>query len=122
MSGEPVLVTGAAGFMGSHVVDGWCPELGMDVVATADLSWGYRENVSTDAHCLQGDVRSAKFVRSLLDHGLGRPSREREALGRGACEVVERHYSYNAWLSRWSEAVGIACREDAARPARATLV
>jgi UDP-glucose 4-epimerase len=68
MSGERVLVTGAAGFMGSHVVDA-CLELGMDVVATDDLSGGYRENVSTDAHWVHGDIRSADFVRSLWDHG-----------------------------------------------------
>ena len=68
MSGERVLVTGAAGFMGSHVVDA-CVELGMNVVATDDLSGGYRENVPPDVLWVEGDVRSAEFVRSLWDHG-----------------------------------------------------
>jgi UDP-glucose 4-epimerase len=58
------LVTGAAGFMGSHVVDG-CLELGMDVVATDDLSGGYVENVSQGAELVTGDLRDADFVASL---------------------------------------------------------
>lgn len=65
---ECALVTGAAGFMGSHVVDA-CLALGIEVVATDDLSGGYLENVSADARWVQGDIRSAEFVRSLWDHG-----------------------------------------------------
>lgn len=62
--GEKALVTGAAGFIGSHVVDG-CLELGMDVVATDDLSGGYAENVSNQAELVVGDLRDADFVASL---------------------------------------------------------
>ncbi len=58
------LVTGAAGFIGSHVVD-HCLESGMDVVATDDLSGGQRTNVSTGAEFVQGDLREEDFVRSL---------------------------------------------------------
>jgi UDP-glucose 4-epimerase len=58
------LVTGAAGFIGSHVVDG-CLALGMDVVATDDLSGGYIENVSERATFIAGDLRDADFVASL---------------------------------------------------------
>lgn len=58
------LVTGAAGFMGSHVVDG-CLDLGMQVVATDDLSGGYVENVSTHAELVIGDLRDADFVAGL---------------------------------------------------------
>jgi UDP-glucose 4-epimerase len=61
------LVTGAAGFIGSHVVDG-CLALDMDVVATDDLSGGYVENVSGDAELIVGDLRDADFVASLW-HG-----------------------------------------------------
>jgi len=42
--GVKALVTGAAGFMGSHVAAA-CLELGMEVTATDDLSGGFRENV-----------------------------------------------------------------------------
>jgi UDP-glucose 4-epimerase len=58
------LVTGAAGFIGSHVVDG-CLELGMDVLATDDLSGGYIENVSEHAQFVVGDLRDADFVAGL---------------------------------------------------------
>ena len=66
---DRVLVTGAAGFIGSHVVDS-CLERGLEVVATDDLSGGYRENVADEAVWVQGDVRDADFVRSLwAEHG-----------------------------------------------------
>src|SRR3712207_3136109 len=63
------LVTGAAGFIGSHVADA-CLELGMEVVATDDLSGGYRENLPISATWVEGDLRDAGFVKSLWDdHG-----------------------------------------------------
>ncbi len=68
MVAERALVTGGAGFIGSHVVDR-CLELGMDVVATDDLSGGFRENVAAAARWVEGDLRDAKFVRSLWDRG-----------------------------------------------------
>jgi UDP-glucose 4-epimerase len=58
------LVTGAAGFIGSHVVDS-CLDLDMAVVATDDLSGGYIENVSPEATFIAGDLRDATFVASL---------------------------------------------------------
>jgi UDP-glucose 4-epimerase len=62
------LVTGAAGFIGSHVVDG-CLELGIDVLATDDLSGGYIENVSEQAQFVAGDLRDGDFVARLWDGG-----------------------------------------------------
>src|SRR4051812_23610489 len=62
------LVTGAAGFIGSHVADG-CLELGMEVVATDDLSGGFRENVPAGAEWIEGDLRDAAFVASLWEGG-----------------------------------------------------
>lgn len=68
-AGRRALVTGAAGFMGSHVADG-CLELGLEVVATDDLSGGYRENVPDAATWVQGDLRDEAFVESLWrEHG-----------------------------------------------------
>jgi UDP-glucose 4-epimerase len=58
------LVTGAAGFIGSHVAD-HCLALGMDVVATDDLSGGFIENVPAEAAWVQGDLRSREFVAGL---------------------------------------------------------
>jgi UDP-glucose 4-epimerase len=54
--------------MGSHVADA-CLELGMDVVATDDLSGGFIENVPAAADWVEGDLRDAEFVRSLWDRG-----------------------------------------------------
>ena len=67
-NGKRALVTGAAGFIGSHVADG-CLELGMEVVATDDLSGGFRENVPDGAQWIEGDLRDAAFVASLWDGG-----------------------------------------------------
>jgi UDP-glucose 4-epimerase len=61
-----VLVTGAAGFIGSHVAQ-QCLDLGMDVVATDDLSGGFRENVPEKATWIQGDVQDEVFVNSLWE-------------------------------------------------------
>ena len=63
-----VLVTGAAGFIGSHVVD-HCLAAGMQVVATDDLSGGFLENVPRRAEWIQGDLRDAEFVASLWSGG-----------------------------------------------------
>src|SRR5476651_752408 len=63
-----VLVTGAAGFIGSHVAD-HCLALGMEVVATDDLSGGFRENVLAAAAWVQGDLKDRAFVRSLWSGG-----------------------------------------------------
>jgi UDP-glucose 4-epimerase len=63
------LVTGAAGFIGSHVAD-HCLTLGMRVVATDDLSGGFRENVPERAVWAQGDLRDQQFVAGLWkEHG-----------------------------------------------------
>jgi UDP-glucose 4-epimerase len=67
-TGKRVLVTGAAGFIGSHVADA-CLDLGMDVVATDDLSGGFRENVPEAASWVEGDLRDAEFVASLWSDG-----------------------------------------------------
>lgn len=60
-----VLVTGAAGFIGSHVADA-CLDLGMEVLATDDLSGGFRDNVPKAARWVQGDLRDPSFVDSLF--------------------------------------------------------
>ena len=55
-----VLVTGGAGFIGSHLVDGYIRE-GWDVVVVDDLSSGKRDQVNSRAHFYQ---------LSILDKGL----------------------------------------------------
>ena len=41
----------------------------MEVVATDDLSGGFRENVPDGAQWIQGDLRDAEFVATLWDGG-----------------------------------------------------
>lgn len=63
-----VLVTGAAGFIGSHVAD-HCLAQGMEVVATDDLSGGFLANVPQGCQWVQGDLKNKGFVDSLWKHG-----------------------------------------------------
>jgi UDP-glucose 4-epimerase len=62
------LVTGAAGFIGSHVAR-HCLELGHDVVPVDDLSGGFANNVPSDAQFREGSVTDAAFVDGLFDDG-----------------------------------------------------
>lgn len=65
---ERVLVTGAAGFIGSHVAE-HCIALGMEVVATDNLSGGRIENVPEACSFIEGDLRDEAFVASLWASG-----------------------------------------------------
>lgn len=60
------LVTGAAGFIGSHVVD-HCLALGLRVTSTDDLSGGFLRNVPSGSRFVQGDLRDPDFVASLWE-------------------------------------------------------
>ncbi len=55
-----ILVTGGAGFIGSHVADVYI-EAGNDVVIVDDLSTGRRENVNPRAQFYAIDIRSAQL-------------------------------------------------------------
>lgn len=55
-----VLVTGGAGFIGSHVTDSYV-EAGWDVVVVDDLSTGHRSNVNPAAKFYQVDIRSPEI-------------------------------------------------------------
>ncbi len=60
-----VLVTGAAGFIGSHVADA-CLALGFDVVAVDDLSGGFERNVPRGCTFIRGSVADFGFVAALF--------------------------------------------------------
>jgi UDP-glucose 4-epimerase len=65
---DSVIVTGAAGFMGSHLVDELV-RLGYHVVALDDLSGGYRENVNSAATFIHGSVTDDELIdRIFAEH------------------------------------------------------
>ncbi len=57
-----VLVTGGAGFIGSHIVDGFIKE-GYNVVIIDDLSTGREENINSKAIFYQADIRSQDIAK-----------------------------------------------------------
>ncbi len=57
-----ILVTGGAGFIGSHVVDSFI-SLGHDVVVLDDLSTGFKENINPKAKFYQMDIRSTELEK-----------------------------------------------------------
>jgi UDP-glucose 4-epimerase len=64
-----ILVTGGAGFIGSHVADALI-DAGHDVVVMDDLSSGRAENVPEKALFLEADIRDADAVaRAFEEHG-----------------------------------------------------
>jgi UDP-glucose 4-epimerase len=61
-----VLVTGGAGFMGSHVADALIAR-GDRVVVLDDLSGGFIENVPEEATFVEGSVNDVELVNSLFE-------------------------------------------------------
>ncbi len=62
---DTVLVTGAAGFIGSHVAE-HCAALGLRVVGLDDLSGGFLENVPGSVSLVQGSVTDVALVERLF--------------------------------------------------------
>jgi UDP-glucose 4-epimerase len=69
LSAVKALVTGGAGFIGSHVVDALV-DRGDDVTIVDDLSTGKRENLTgpgAAAELVEADIRDARAMRDLVD-------------------------------------------------------
>lgn len=60
-----ILVTGGAGFIGSHVVDVYIGA-GHDVAVLDDLSTGVRENLNPKVTLFEGSVTDKAFVESVV--------------------------------------------------------
>jgi UDP-glucose 4-epimerase len=61
------LVTGGAGFIGSHVVDHLVDQLGFEVVVLDDLSGGFPENVNPKARFVEGSIVDYPLVTGLFE-------------------------------------------------------
>ena len=62
---KKVLVTGAAGFIGSHVCD-HLVNAGYNVIALDDLSGGFEDNVNKNAVFVKGSVTDAELINTLF--------------------------------------------------------
>ena len=60
-----ILVTGGAGFIASHVVDGYLA-LGHEVAVLDNLSRGFRRNVNPRAEFYEGDIRDTAFLERVF--------------------------------------------------------
>lgn len=61
-----ILITGGAGFIGSHVVDSYISE-GHDVAVLDNLSTGKAENVNQKARFYEADIRDAAALQSVFE-------------------------------------------------------
>jgi UDP-glucose 4-epimerase len=66
---DPILVTGGAGYIGSHVVRLLCDE-GYKVIILDNFSLGRRENVDPRAVLIEGDVLNAADLDKAFAHGV----------------------------------------------------
>lgn len=62
---EKAIVTGGAGFIGSHVAERLV-SLGMDVTVLDDLSGGFTDNVPEGARFVQGSINDVALVEDLF--------------------------------------------------------
>lgn len=60
-----IIVTGGAGFIGSHITDGLVAQH-HDVLVLDDLSTGNRENLSDAAEFIEADIRDAKAIEKVF--------------------------------------------------------
>ncbi len=68
MASSRALVTGGAGFIGSHVADGLLAA-GFQVTILDDLSTGRRENLPAAAEFVEGDIRSPEAAALIRNGG-----------------------------------------------------
>jgi len=61
------LVTGAAGFIGSHLTRALVSDGRVQVLALDDLSGGFRDNLPADVEFVHGSVTDAALVKKIFD-------------------------------------------------------
>jgi len=65
---KEILVTGGAGFIGSHLVDTLIG-MGKNVIVLDDLSGGFKENVNPKATFIKGSILDDKLINSIFENG-----------------------------------------------------
>jgi len=63
-----ILVTGGAGFIGSHIQDKYL-EQGFDVTVLDNFSTGKRDYVNPKSTLIEGDITDENFVRRVISEG-----------------------------------------------------
>ena len=61
-----ILVTGGAGFIGSHVAEELCKR-GYAVVILDDLSGGFEDNLPTGTRFVHGSITDADLINQLFE-------------------------------------------------------
>ena len=64
--GEKVLVTGGAGFMGSHLSEELIKK-GFEVIVLDDLSGGFEENIPENAEFVNGSIMDYELIKNLFN-------------------------------------------------------
>lgn len=65
LSGRSILITGGAGFIGSHLAEALVPE--NDVMVFDDLSTGSRDRLPDEAEFFKGDVRVGPLIDRVVE-------------------------------------------------------
>lgn len=66
MKNEKILVTGGAGFIGSHIVDRYI-SIGHKVVVIDNLSTGFKKNINKKAKFYNIDINNIKAVKKIIN-------------------------------------------------------
>ena len=61
-----VLVTGGAGYIGSHVVNVLKKEAGFTPIVYDNFSTGHPEAVADDVQLVEGDIRDIEFTKHVM--------------------------------------------------------
>lgn len=114
LRGKRVLVTGGAGFIGSHIVDSLCDEGCIEIVVLDNMTTGRPENLRKSlrrgpVRLVRGDLRDTKLVEALVKganiifhhaapcgaHCLAEPRLAMEVMVNGTFDLLELCVKYD---------------------------